>query len=304
MRAWDVKQTSPGRPGQVPAGNQRPYYAPGGGRRDLVPQRPHEAARPTEKVGAAMKLAIEVSVPRRCFLAAVLAAAGLLSMPAQEIGQQPKPVVPGALPGQPPSDAVVLFDGKGVEGVGLPRWARGAMAGGGRSSGVEERNRQYLQQAEVRRARRSTWNSPRPTCRTRTARRAGTAACICRAGTRSRFWIPSTIPPMRTAPPGRSTASTRRWLTCRARRRNGRPTTLFFTLRCALPMESPRLRGRSRCCTTACWFRITWRSGAAPPAATRRMSAKTGPLMLQDHYHPDVKETFMRFRNIWVRPLP
>jgi hypothetical protein len=28
-----------------------------------------------------------------------------------------------------------------------------------------------------------------------------------------------------------------------------------------------------------------------------------GPLRLQDHYHPDVKETFMRFRNIWYRPL-
>jgi hypothetical protein len=27
------------------------------------------------------------------------------------------------------------------------------------------------------------------------------------------------------------------------------------------------------------------------------------PLMLQDHYHPDVKETFMRFRNIWFRSL-
>jgi hypothetical protein len=28
-----------------------------------------------------------------------------------------------------------------------------------------------------------------------------------------------------------------------------------------------------------------------------------GPLMLQDHQHPDVKETFMQFRNIWMRPL-
>jgi hypothetical protein len=28
-----------------------------------------------------------------------------------------------------------------------------------------------------------------------------------------------------------------------------------------------------------------------------------GPLMLQDHYHPDVKETFMQFRNIWIRPI-
>ena len=29
-----------------------------------------------------------------------------------------------------------------------------------------------------------------------------------------------------------------------------------------------------------------------------------GPLMLQDHYHPAVTETPMKFRNIWVRPLP
>lgn len=29
-----------------------------------------------------------------------------------------------------------------------------------------------------------------------------------------------------------------------------------------------------------------------------------GPLMLQDHQHPDVKETFMQFRNIWMRTLP
>ncbi len=28
-----------------------------------------------------------------------------------------------------------------------------------------------------------------------------------------------------------------------------------------------------------------------------------GPIMLQDHIHPDVKKTAMRFRNIWVREL-
>lgn len=28
-----------------------------------------------------------------------------------------------------------------------------------------------------------------------------------------------------------------------------------------------------------------------------------GPLLLQDHIHPDVAETALRFRNIWVRPL-
>ena len=30
---------------------------------------------------------------------------------------------------------------------------------------------------------------------------------------------------------------------------------------------------------------------------------ETGSLRLQDHFHPDVKATFMRFRNIWYRPL-
>ena len=28
-----------------------------------------------------------------------------------------------------------------------------------------------------------------------------------------------------------------------------------------------------------------------------------GPILLQDHIHDDVKETALRFRNIWVRPL-
>jgi hypothetical protein len=28
------------------------------------------------------------------------------------------------------------------------------------------------------------------------------------------------------------------------------------------------------------------------------------PADAADHYHPDVKETFMQFRNIWIRPLP
>jgi hypothetical protein len=35
----------------------------------------------------------------------------------------------------------------------------------------------------------------------------------------------------------------------------------------------------------------------------RGRACEPGPLMLQDHFHPDVKETFMRFRNIWYRPL-
>jgi hypothetical protein len=41
----------------------------------------------------------------------------------------------------------------------------------------------------------------------------------------------------------------------------------------------------------------------APGGSPRYNPCEPGPLMLQDHYHPDVKETFMRFRNIWYRPF-
>ncbi len=39
------------------------------------------------------------------------------------------------------------------------------------------------------------------------------------------------------------------------------------------------------------------------PGATYPNACEDGPMELQDHYHPDVKETFLRFRNIWYRPL-
>jgi hypothetical protein len=41
---------------------------------------------------------------------------------------------------------------------------------------------------------------------------------------------------------------------------------------------------------------------ATSGAATKDV-CEEGPLELQDHFHPDVKETFLRFRNIWYRPL-
>jgi hypothetical protein len=37
--------------------------------------------------------------------------------------------------------------------------------------------------------------------------------------------------------------------------------------------------------------------------ADKHSPCEAGPLRLQDHHHPDVKDTFMRFRNIWLRPL-
>jgi hypothetical protein len=41
-----------------------------------------------------------------------------------------------------------------------------------------------------------------------------------------------------------------------------------------------------------------------PVVPRRGCSPDPGPLLLQDHYHPAVAQTPMRFRNIWVRPLP
>ena len=55
---------------------------------------------------------------RRAFhpyaLAGALAVALIAAPPQEKIDAQPKVVTPGALPGQPPSDAIVLFDGKDV----------------------------------------------------------------------------------------------------------------------------------------------------------------------------------------------
>ena len=39
------------------------------------------------------------------------------------------------------------------------------------------------------------------------------------------------------------------------------------------------------------------------PGATHPNMCEPGPMELQDHFHPDVKETFLKFRNIWYRPL-
>jgi hypothetical protein len=41
-----------------------------------------------------------------------------------------------------------------------------------------------------------------------------------------------------------------------------------------------------------------------PVTPRKGCPAGPAPLLLQDHYHPAVSTTPMRFRNIWVRPLP
>ncbi|MBL8238769.1 MAG: DUF1080 domain-containing protein [Bryobacterales bacterium] len=39
------------------------------------------------------------------------------------------------------------------------------------------------------------------------------------------------------------------------------------------------------------------------PGSEETSPCEPGPLLLQDHFHPEVKDTLLRFRNIWVRPL-
>jgi hypothetical protein len=39
------------------------------------------------------------------------------------------------------------------------------------------------------------------------------------------------------------------------------------------------------------------------PGSDKHNVCEPAPLRLQDHFHPEVKETFMKFRNIWYRPL-
>jgi hypothetical protein len=40
-----------------------------------------------------------------------------------------------------------------------------------------------------------------------------------------------------------------------------------------------------------------------PVTGSRTCNPAPGPLLLQDHYHPDAPNTPIRFRNIWIRPL-
>ncbi len=40
-----------------------------------------------------------------------------------------------------------------------------------------------------------------------------------------------------------------------------------------------------------------------PVTGSRKCDPAPGPLMLQDHYHPDAPNTPIKYRNIWLRPL-
>jgi hypothetical protein len=39
------------------------------------------------------------------------------------------------------------------------------------------------------------------------------------------------------------------------------------------------------------------------PGGISNSLCDAGPILLQDHFHPEAKDTLLRFRNIWVRPI-
>ena len=39
------------------------------------------------------------------------------------------------------------------------------------------------------------------------------------------------------------------------------------------------------------------------PGSEVKTACDPGPILLQDHFHPEVKDTLLRFRNLWLRPL-
>jgi hypothetical protein len=112
-------------------------------------------------------------------------------------------------PGQPPSDAIVLFDGKdlspwvamnGSPPAGLSR----------RRHGMRQRQRLHPHRAELRRlpTPRRVGGTQNPRAK---ARDAATAACSSAAAvTRSRFSIPIRTRPTPTVQPAPSTSNTRR----------------------------------------------------------------------------------------------
>lgn len=249
-----------------------------------------------------MKLAIEVPHPLRCLLAAALAAAGMLPMPAQEIDQQPRTVVPGALPGQPPSDAVVLFDGKGA-GEWVYRDGRaaqwpvvdGVLVSKSGTGNIYSKRKFGSAQIHVEFATPYMPNAH--------GQARGNSGVYLQGRYEIQVLDSFDNPTYSNgssgalygqyAPLVNVSRPPKEWQTydivfhapkCGAGGKIAAPGTVTVLYNGVLVQDNVTIRGRT--------------TGGDDTDV-----CEDGPLMLQDHYHPDVKETFMQFRNVWVRPL-
>jgi len=249
-----------------------------------------------------LNLAIVRSIPRRGILAGVLLSAGVVCLPAQEIGEQPRAVTPGALPGQPPSDAVVLFDGKSAEEWvyrdGRPaQWpvVDGVLVSKSGTGNIYSKRKFASAQIHVEFATPSMPNAH--------GQARGNSGVYLQGRYEIQILDSFNNPTYANgssgalygqyAPLVNVSRPPAEWQTydivfhapkCGADGKLATPGTVTVLYNGALVQDHVTIRGRT--------------TGGDDTDV-----CEDGPLMLQDHYHPDVKETFMRFRNIWVRPL-
>jgi len=235
--------------------------------------------------------------------AGILLVAGVLSMAAQETGPQPGVVVPGALAGEAPSDAVKLFDGRGVEewvyrDGRAAQWpvVDGALVSKSGTGNIYSRRKFGSAQIHVEFATpympdahgQARGNSGvylqgryeiqvldsfnNPTYANGSAGALyGQYAPLVNVSRPPKEWQVYDI--VFHAP------------TCGADGKPAVPGTVTVLYNGVLVQDHVTIRGRT--------------TGGDDTDV-----CADGPLMLQDHYHPSVKATFMQFRNIWVRPLP
>ena len=244
--------------------------------------------------------------PRRSRASSLLAGAMLLGMMlyAQRGGDGPQPrvVKAGDLPGQPPSDAIVLFDGKGssewVYAAGrASEWpiVDGALACKSGTGNIYTRRQfgdaqihvefatPYMPQAHGQaRANSGVYLQGRYEIQILDSVDNPTYANGSCGALYGQY-----------APLVNVCRPPKQWQTydivfhaprCRADKTISEQGTVTVLQNGVLVQDHVKILGR------------TTSSDDTDPCTD-------GPLMLQDHKHPDVKETFMQFRNIWIRSL-
>ena len=235
--------------------------------------------------------------------AIAILAAVLLCAAQEPVDRQPVSVVPGALPGQPPSDAIVLFDGTSaaawVYRDGRPaQWpvADGALVSKSGTGNIYSKRKFGGTQIHVEFA---TPNMPNAHGQAR-----GNSGVYLQGRYEIQILDSFNNPTYSNgsagalygqyAPLVNVSRPPNEWQTydiifhapkCGTAGEIAAPGTVTVLYNGVLVQDHVTIRGRTT-------------------AGDETDVCQDGPLMLQDHYHPDVKETFMRYRNIWVRPLP
>jgi hypothetical protein len=222
--------------------------------------------------------------------------------PPEKIDAQPILVVPGALPGQPPSDAVVLFDGKDVSQWvykdGRPAaWpiVDGILTCKSGTGNIYTRKKFGSAQIHVEFATPYMPNAH--------GQARGNSGVYLQGRYEIQILDSYNNPTYSNgaagslygqhAPLVNVTRPPKEWQIydiifhaplCGTDRKISTPGTVTVLQNGVLVQDNVTIQGR------------TTSSDDTDPC-------EDGPLMLQDHFHPDVKETFMQFRNIWIRSL-